>query len=81
MLKIADKVTWLPTPTTHDIPADKMIDSAKDQDLKGVVVIGWDKDGEFYFASSFADGGDALWLIEQAKLALLSNHQVAPRGK
>ena len=40
--------------------------------LEGVVILGYDKDGEEYFASSYADGADALWLIERMKLALLT---------
>lgn len=28
-------------------------------------------EGQFYFASTYADGCDVLWLLEKAKLALL----------
>jgi hypothetical protein len=34
-------------------------------------VIGKQKDGGYYFSSSLADGGDVLWLLERAKLALM----------
>jgi len=36
------------------------------------MVIGYDHDGELYFAASKADGGHALWLMELAKIALLN---------
>ena len=36
-----------------------------------IVAIGFKNDGEFYFASSLADGGDVLWLMELAKRALM----------
>jgi len=56
--------------TKLDIPADKVIESALGN-LEGVVILGYDKDGQEYFASSYADGGDMLWLLERAKKALL----------
>lgn len=39
--------------------------------LGGVVILGYDKDGEEYFASSYADGGEVLWLMERLKMKLL----------
>lgn len=39
--------------------------------LDGVVVLGYSKAGEEYFASSYADGGDVLWLLERLKKQLL----------
>jgi hypothetical protein len=56
--------------TKLDIPADHVIESALGK-LEGVVILGYDKDGQEYFASSYADGGDMLWLLERAKKALL----------
>lgn len=56
--------------TKLDMPADHVLESALDK-LDGVVVLGYDKDGQEYFASSYADGGDMLWLLERAKRALL----------
>lgn len=56
--------------TRLDLPADKVLNAAIDK-LETAVIIGWDKDGDFYFASSKADGGDVLWLIEKAKKLLL----------
>jgi len=39
--------------------------------LKSVLVIGYDEAGEEYFASSIADGGDVLWLLERCKQELM----------
>ena len=33
----------------------------------------WDKDGDLYFASTMADGGEVLWLMEQCKKRLLES--------
>ena len=46
--------------------------AAKGHCSDGVVVLGFDDDGELCFASSIADGGTVIWLLEQAKLALLN---------
>lgn len=40
--------------------------------LDSVVVVGYDKEGEFFFSGSNADGGAALWLLEKAKHELLA---------
>lgn len=39
--------------------------------MEGVIVCGLGKDGELYFASSFADGGDVLWWMRRAEHALM----------
>ena len=56
--------------TKLELPVDTVLESAKEQ-LDGVVILGYDKDGESYFASTYADGGEVLWLLEKAKKALL----------
>jgi len=57
---------------THlDLPTDRVLEAAKGHCTDGVLVLGFDDDGELYFASSLADGGEALWLMEKAKKALL----------
>ena len=65
-------VVDLDCPTRLDIPVERVLQSALESDLNRVMLIGWNKDDEFYFAASFADGGDALWLMEHAKNALIS---------
>ena len=57
--------------TRLDLPADRILDQAKEH-MEHVVVMGWDKEGRLYFASSFADGGEVMWLLEKCKQALLN---------
>jgi hypothetical protein len=64
-------VVLLPVVTTLDIPVARIIDGARDADLDDILVLGTTKDGLNYFASSQADGAQALWLIEHAKMRLL----------
>lgn len=66
---MADIIT-LGTPTRLDIPPDRVIEAAVGN-MKEVVIIGYDNDGNEYFASSVADGADVLWHLERAKKALL----------
>jgi hypothetical protein len=56
--------------TKLDLPVDRVLEGAIDK-LEGVILIGYDKEGDHYFASTYADGGDVLWLLEQCKQRLL----------
>jgi hypothetical protein len=56
--------------TRLDLPVDTVLDAAREQ-LDSVVLCGYTKDGEEYFASTIADGGDVLWLLERCKTLLL----------
>lgn len=58
--------------TKLDLPPDRILDQAKGK-LQGVMVIGFDHEGEFYGASSYADGGNALWLLEVCKKRILES--------
>jgi hypothetical protein len=71
-MKLVDKVTVLPVVTTLDLPTERILDAAQRAELQSAVVIGVKKDGELYFASTFADGGAVLWWMEKAKQALLN---------
>ena len=64
------KVIPLGNVTKLDLPVDTILESAKEQ-LDGVLLLGYDNDGEFYFASTYADGGDVLWLLANCKKQLL----------
>ena len=57
--------------TKLDLDPDMVLENSKGK-LEGVILIGYDKDGEEYFASTYADGGEVLWLIERMKLRLLN---------
>ena len=52
--------------TKLDLPADRILEAAKGS-MEGVVIVGFDKDGEVYAASSYADGGTVMWLLEACK--------------
>lgn len=56
--------------TRLDMSADLILEAAKGK-LDGVLVIGFDNDGNLYAVSSYADGGTALWLLEQTKKKLM----------
>ena len=53
-----------------DLPPDRILEGAAGK-LERVVIIGYTADGEEYFASSIADGGEVVWLMERMKLKLL----------
>lgn len=56
--------------TKLDLDPDRVLEAAKGK-LQGVVVVGFYHDGEFYGASSYADGGNAIWLLEVCKKRIL----------
>lgn len=64
------KVIPLHCVTRLDLPVDRVLEMAKER-LEGCVILGWDVDGELYFASTYADGGEVLWLLEKCKLLLM----------
>ncbi len=66
-----DNVIIMPVVTTIDVPVDRALDAAKESDLEDAVIVGFTKDGEFYFSSSCADGADVNWLLDLAKKGLM----------
>jgi hypothetical protein len=64
-------VVQLNTVTSLDSDADTLIASAIGK-LERVFIIGYTETGEEYFASSIADGGTVLWLMERMKQKLLN---------
>jgi hypothetical protein len=69
-LKLAQLVV-LPVITSLNLPTERLLQAAMDHKLGSVVIIGYDTDGEFYFASSEASGPSVLWDLEMAKKKLL----------
>lgn len=65
------EVVELDVMTRLDVPSERLLQKAIDAKITDAVIIGYDQDGELWFASSKADGGDVLWLMEKAKKALL----------
>lgn len=66
-----DNVVDLPVVTTLPLDVGRILDRAKAANMSEVIVLGYDADGEFYFAASEPDGGDILWLLEVAKKKLM----------
>lgn len=56
--------------TRLDLPADQILDRAKEANMDDCIIIGTDENGEFFFASNKADGGTVLWWLEMAKTRL-----------
>lgn len=57
--------------TRLDLDPDTTLENTKGK-LEGFVICGYTKDGDEFFASTYADGGDVLWLLERMKLRLLN---------
>ena len=57
--------------TKLDIPPTRILAKAAGAKLEKCFVIGETDEGDFYFASSIADGGTVLWLMEMAKKRLM----------
>lgn len=66
------KVIPLGNVTRLDLPPDKILKAAIGQ-MEGVVIIGYDKEGFHYFGSTYADGGEVLWLLEACKKSLMED--------
>jgi hypothetical protein len=64
------KIIPFPGITRLDSDPDLVLAGAV-HELDTVILIGVHKDGTEYFASSIADGADALWLLERLKKQLL----------
>jgi hypothetical protein len=68
---MGDNVIPLGNITRLNLPTERVLEAAKKYCSEGVVILGYDSDGEFYFASSIADGGEVIWLLELAKHRLM----------
>lgn len=56
--------------TRLDLDPDITLENLKGA-LNGFVILGYNKSDEEFFASTYADGGDVLWLLERLKKQLL----------
>jgi len=56
--------------TRLDLDPDRLLQAAVGK-LESVVIVGYDKDGHEFFASSVADGAESLWLLQRAAHKLL----------
>ena len=72
MAKLPDNVIPLPCVTKLELPIDRILQDAMDNaELEGIVILGYRKDGNENFASTYADVGTVLWLMERLKVMLL----------
>lgn len=67
-----DKVVYLDKSTTLPIPVSRVLLGALEKDLDMVVVLGYEKDGTPYAASSTGDGRDILWAVASFQHDLLN---------
>jgi len=66
-----ENVVRMKCETTLNIPPDRILLRAMGN-LTDVLVIGYDHEGNEYFSSSCPDGANILWLLERAKLKLIT---------
>lgn len=64
MVLMTASITDLPTITTLPLSPEKLLEAAKDK-LTDVLILGWDKEGNFYAASSDADMARNLYLASK----------------
>lgn len=57
-------------PTRLDLPPDRVLEAATGE-LETVLVLGYDHEGNEYYAASTADGGTLVWLTERFKTKLV----------
>ena len=68
---MADIFKW-PHVTRLPTSVSTILENAGEADLAEIVIVGFTKNGEEYFGSSEADGGNVLWCLERAKHKLLT---------
>lgn len=56
--------------TTLDLDPDRTLEGCKGI-LDNFILCGYDKEGEIFFSSTIADGGDVMWLLEKCKYYLM----------
>ena len=76
----AEIIDW-PYPTGNDIPPERVLEAAAKKKFQGVVVMGFLENGETYMASSYADGGTVMWLMERTKRSMHEFADIAERGE
>ena len=67
------EIVELDVQTRLAVPSDRLLEKALASEVQHVVIVGLDPDGNFYFASSDAEVGEVLLLLERAKRILLAD--------
>ena len=65
------EVVILDCETRLDIPADRVLDAAKEDNLSVAMVIGYDPDGGLVLRTTTTKAKDLVWLMELAKKLIL----------
>lgn len=65
------EVVILDCETRLDIPADRVLDAAKEDNLSVAMVIGYDPDGGLVLRTTTTKAKELVWLIELAKKLIL----------
>lgn len=52
--------------TRHNLDPERVLDGARNAKLDSLTIIGYDSEGEFYFASTEAGGPNVVWDLMKA---------------
>jgi hypothetical protein len=66
-----DNVVVLDVLTTINLPPERILNAALEADLAALVIVGYDKNGEYYFHSSIPHGATINWLLDQCKKRII----------
>lgn len=66
-----DKIIYLQEETTLDIEPDKVLGAAFNE-LESVVIVGYDKAGRLYMASSYGDMAQTNYLLDKYKQLIIN---------
>ena len=61
----------LPSTTLLDTPPERVLKGAADADLESLIIVGRQKGGGLYFASTSPEAASVLWDLEVAKGVLM----------
>ena len=70
-LKGHENVVPLDIVSSHDIDPQRVLVNALNKRLTNVVVLGYRADGDEFFATSYADGANLLWLLKRGEHRLM----------
>lgn len=62
------KISYLPS---ADIPVERVLNGAAGADLEAVTLVGWDREGKLYMASTYAKRGSSYWDLALMQRMLL----------
>lgn len=66
-----DNVVELDVATFAEIPPTQILEQAKEAEMESVVVLGWKRSGEFYFASSQSSVSEINLMLDVCKHTLM----------